>query len=374
MSRRKQTVLYVISRVDYALGFDWLDKYIDRSRYEPVFVFLNDTRPQLADLLSSRGTCVEYLKLTSKKDYPRLMLQLIRMIRKYKPDIVHAHLLDANLLAIPAAYLCGVKQRVYTRHHSTYHFDYHPHMVKYDKLINRLSTRIVSISLNVSDVLITKENVPADKVFLVNHGFELERFTNPDADAVKLLRAKYNPAGKSPVVGVISRLTAWKGVQYIIPAFKKLLSDYPHAVLMIANAKGDFEKEILKELHPLNPEQVVLIPFEKDLFSLYSLFDVFVHVPVDEAAEAFGQVYIEALAAKVPSVFTLSGISREFIKDKENALVVPFKDADAIYSGVKMILSDSDLKERLVSEGLNAVIRKFTVSAMMEALYKTYEA
>lgn len=370
----KQTVVYVISRVDYALGFDWLEQYIDKERYLPVFVFLNATRPHLADVLSERGALVEFLPLHSKKDYPGLLYKLIRIFLKHKPQIVHAHLLDANLLAIPAAWICRVKKRIYTRHHSTYHFDYHPHMVKYDKLVNSLCTQIVSISLNVSEVLIQKEGVSAEKVFLVNHGFQLERFAEPDASAVDDLRAKYNPQGKRPVIGVISRLTEWKGVQYIIPAFQQLLLRFPDALLVIANAKGDFENEIKQELSVLQGNQYQLIPFEKDLFSLYSLFDVFVHVPIDQAAEAFGQVYVEALAARIPSVFTLSGISREFIIDRENAMVVPFKDVNAISNAVKEVLENDALKDQLINNGWNAVFRKFTVPAMMSALYKAYEA
>jgi glycosyltransferase involved in cell wall biosynthesis len=373
MNQRKQKIVFVISGVDYALGFDWLDQFLDRSLYEPVFVFLNATRPALADILEKRGTTVKYFKLQSKKDYPILLIWIINLFRRYRPDIVHAHLLDANLLAIPAALICGIKKRVYTRHHSTYHFDYHPHMVKYDKLINRLSTHVVSISQNVSDVLIKMENVPPDKVHLVNHGFLLEKFLSPDQVSVKALHAAYNPQNKRPVIGVISRLTEWKGVHFIIPAFKRLLSDYPDALIIIANAKGDYEAEIKKMLGSLRQDQYRLIPFEKDLFSLYSLFDVFVHVPIDEAAEAFGQVYIEALAAKVPSVFTLSGISREFVVDGENGLVVPFKDAESVYFAMKRILDDSNLREKLIKGGVESVIRKFTVMSMMQALYKVYE-
>jgi glycosyltransferase involved in cell wall biosynthesis len=79
------------------------------------------------------------------------------------------------------------------------------------------------------------------------------------------------------------------------------------------------------------------------------------------------------LAAKVPSVFTLSGISREFVVDGENGLVVPFKDAESVYFAMKRILDDSNLREKLIKGGVESVIRKFTVMSMMQALYKVYE-
>ena len=54
------------------------------------------------------------------------------------------------------------------------------------------------------------------------------------------------------VIGVISRYTEWKGIQYIIPAFKQLLNDFPNALLILANAKGGYQAAIKSQLttHP----------------------------------------------------------------------------------------------------------------------------
>jgi glycosyltransferase involved in cell wall biosynthesis len=255
----------------------------------------------------------------------------MKLFFKLKPDVVHVHLIDACLTTMPVAFLMGVKKRIYTRHHSTYHFDYFPHAVKYDKLINSLSTNIIAISKNVENVLVNKENVNSNKVQIIHHGFELNKFVETNSANISILKSKYNPNNKTPVIGVISRFTEWKGVQYIIPAFKKILNDYPDAFIVLANAHGDMEAELFQQLSQLNSDQYCTIKFEKDLYSLYQLFDVFVHVPIDEHSEAFGQTYVEALAAGVPSVFTLSGIASEFVIDRRNAVVVDYKNADAIY-------------------------------------------
>ena len=70
------------------------------------------------------------------------------------------------------------------------------------------------------------------------------------------------------------------------------------------------------------PDRYTEIVYETDMPALYKTFDVFVHVPVEPHFESFGQVYVEAMASGIPSVFTLAGAATEFVRDGENALVV----------------------------------------------------
>lgn len=368
----KIKVVYVISRIDYALAFDWVDHYLDKNRFELHFVFLNPSVPKLHLDFLERGVHSHHIYFKSKINYPVAALKLLRLLNKVTPDVMHTHLIDACLIAMPVAYLMGIRKRIYTRHHSTYHFDYFPHAVKYDKLINALSTNIIAISKNVENVLINKEQVNPAKVQIIHHGFELNKFVDTNEANISFLKSKYNPANKAPVIGVISRFTEWKGVQYIIPAVQKIMNDFPDALLILANAQGDMEDEIFRQLNELAKDSFVTIKFEKDLYSLYKLFDVFVHTPIDEKSEAFGQTYVESLAAGVPSVFTMSGIAVEFIEDKKNALVVDFKNSDSIYKAMYSILSDNDLKSRLIDNGRNSVLSMFDVKKMIGLLEEMY--
>jgi len=368
----KIKVIYVISRIDYALAFDWVDKYLDKTKFDLHFIFLNPSKPKLHNDLISRGTKSFFIEFKSKIDYFKVAFKLMKLFFKLKPDVVHVHLIDACLTALPVAFLMGIRKRIYTRHHSTYHFDYFPHAVKYDKLINFLSTNIIAISKNVENVLLIKEHVNATKVQIILHGFELNKFIDRDETNISILKLKYNPSLRTPVIGVISRFTEWKGVQYIIPAFQKIKNDFPDALLVLANAQGDMEDEIFRHLNEIAKDSFVTIKFEKELYSLYKLFNVFVHVPIDEHSEAFGQTYVEALAAGIPSVFTMSGIAKEFIEDKKNALVVDFKNSDAIYNSIYKILSDNELKDFLIDNGRNSVLSMFDVNKMIISLEVLY--
>ena len=225
----------------------------------------------------------------------------------------------------------------------------------------------------VRRILVEKEGVNPKKVHLIHHGLNLTTFTQPDAGRVASLRRQYGTAGCYPVVGVIARQTEWKGIQHIIPAFAQLRDQHPTARLLLANAHGDYRAEIQALLHQYLPaEAYEQIRFENDLGSLYQLFDLYVHTPIDDHSEAFGQTYVEALAAGIPSIFTLSGVAPEFIRHEENALVVPFADSAAIAAAMQRLLTDASLRTTLRAAGQASVTAQFGLATYLCALENLY--
>ena len=101
-------------------------------------------------------------------------------------------------------------------------------------------------------------------------------------------------------------------------------------------------------LADLPDKSYIEIPFEDDLFSLFKLFDIFVHTPIDSIQETFGQVYVEAMLSKVPSVITLSGSALDHARHQENAWIVTYQNSDQIAEGILALLSDHDLRERMI--------------------------
>jgi glycosyltransferase involved in cell wall biosynthesis len=338
----------------------------------PVFVLMNAHDSPLEDHIRSLGLKVTRLKYTHRLHLISCFFQLCWMFLKIRPSVVHAHLFEGSLAAIPASWLSGIKHRIYTRHHGNFHQAYHPHFVWLDRLINRMSTEIVAVSSNVKDILVNLEKVKPEKVKVVHHGFKLEKFFDAKKEAKNL--TEYIPEGKGPVIGVISRYIHWKGIQYIIPAFHKILQNYPDAYLILANAKGEYRNKVKEHLGTLPANSYREIVFENNVPGLFGLFDVFVHVPVDAVSEAFGQVYIEALAAGIPSVFTLSGIANDFVEDNRNAVVVPFCDSDAIADALHRILSDNILRGKLSLQGRQDVTGEFSLDHMITALIEIYES
>ena len=364
-------VTYIISDIDKALSFEWIAEYLDSFTFKLDFVLIVKKDAKLEQFLKEKEISVFTLLYSSKKDFPFVFLKLYRFLKKTNPHTVHCHLLYGSLLGLSASWLAGIKNRIYTRHHSDFHFRYFPAGIKWDKLCNRLATLIVAPSLTVSEILIGRENVPASKVRVIHHGFDLSYFQNVSSERINSLRKKYNIQNSYPVIGVISRFTELKGIQYIIPAFAALLQSYPAALLLLFNAKGDYETEIKNQLESLPAGNYRLIPFENDLSAVYPLFDIFIQASTDRTIEAFGQTYVEALAAGVPSIFTISGIAAEFVRNRENALVVPYKDPRSIHKAMEIILKEDGLRNNLKKSGLTAV-KKFSLQKFIDRLEKLY--
>lgn len=369
---RASKVTYIVSDIHKALAFEWIAQSLDAHQFSLSFILLNPGPSALEDYLRQHAVPVHRITYRGKKDFAKALMQLVLLLRKLGTQAVHCHFFDASLLGLSAAWLAGVKKRIYTRHYSTFHHEYFPKGVYYDRFINRLATNIVSISGVVSRTLTHLEGVKESKVHLVHHGFNLAAFTSPSPDRVEALRRKYLPEGNAPVIGVISRYFELKGIQYIIPAFKRLLGTYPGAKLLLANAVGNYSAQIKTLLAQLPLGSYTEIPFEEEIAALYQLFHVFIHVPINEHTEAFGQIYVEALAAGIPSVFTRSGVAAEFIEHGRNAWVVPFQDEEALYRAMCGLLADEPLRRRVITQGREDVLDRFALQNMISALETLY--
>ena len=364
-----KVVVYIISNIDKAISFEWIFEHL-KNDFDLNFIFLGSEYPESGRMIGQNGGNVYYFPLKGKKDYPVISFKLIVLLKRLNPEIVHTHLRDADILGLSISKLLGIKKQITTRHFSTYNRDYHPKSVLVDKLINRWATNIVAISENVKQVLID-EGVSNDKITLIHHGFDLDKFKDVDPLKFKTLKTKYHTQNNYPVIGVISRYIEWKGHKYIIEAFKYLLNEYPNAKLILANANGSDKNKIQKQLKYLPDNSYIEIPFETDIFTLYQLFDVFVHTPIDPKIEAFGQVYVEALAAGIPSVFTLSGVAHEFINDKENAVVVDYKNSGQNQEAYKLILKNPELKNKIIENGIESV-DKFRLDLFIQKIKALY--
>jgi glycosyltransferase involved in cell wall biosynthesis len=362
---------YIISDTDKALAFEWLALEL-KSKYKLTFILIGKRESKMAAFLNNHQIAYYELDDSIYGSLWKKWAALFNLLRRERPDIVHTHLWRANLLGLTANWLLRVKQRVFTRHHATIHYDQYPSGRKWDRLCNFLATDIIAISENIKTILIEKDRANPDKIHLIHHGFDFDYFKAATAERIATLRKKYNlPEETGPVIGVISRFVEWKGVQFIIPAFKKILEKYPKAKLILANAKGDYEQQLQLMLNQLPADSYQKIKFEEDLVTLYRLFDVFVHVPVDAYSEAFGQTYIEALLMQVPSVFTLSGIACEVIKHKRNALVVDYNNSEQIAEAVDLLLSDKKISAEIVRQGKEDV-QPFSIPNHISLLEKLY--
>ncbi len=370
----KRKITYIVFGIDKAPAFEWIIDKINTQKFQLEFILISDKKNTHIEAHCKANNIPFYpIEYFSKKDMPKSTWQVYKILRKTKPAAVHAHIFEAGLIGITAALLARIPKRIYTRHYATYHHQFHPNGVKYDKIINRFSTHIIAICNNVKEVLMQLEKVPENKIYLIRHGFNLDEFYNVPEARINTIKTKYNPENKYPVIGMMSRYIYLKGIQYTIPAFKNILKKYPNALLVLANANGDYKKEIKKLLEDLPTSSYIEIGFENDNAALFKLFDIFVHVPIDKNIEAFGQIYVEALATGTPSVFTPSGVSPEFVVSGKNALFVDFNNAKQIEVAIIEIIENKEVRESLIENSRMNLDDFFSLHLMIDKLEQLYE-
>ena len=369
MNHKKLT--YIVSDINKAIAFEWINEYLPNN-IELSFILLNNRDSFLEDYLKKNNVLFHRISVSSKKDYLKAIFKTKRLLKKWNTEIVHCHLRHANFVGLVASKMARIKTRIYTRHHSTYHHDYFPKAVKIDSFINKLSTDIVAISENVKDVLIQKENVNANKIHLIHHGFDLDKFLEIEASEIQFIKNKYAINSDKITIGVVARFINLKGHKYIIEAFSHILKSTPNAHFIFAHASGPDYEEIHQIITSSLPqESFTEIKFENNLFALYQLFDYYIHVPINKEIEAFGQTYIEALASGTPMICTKSGVANEFIEHKTNAMVVPFKNSTEIVNSFIELNNSPILKKRIIENGLKSV-EKFNLQSFINKLNKLY--
>ena len=350
---------------------------LNRQQFELSVILLHASIPPLQAFLDSIDIPFSVVPFRGKRDLPRAVKQIYHHCKAHNIQIIHTHFMNACLSGLLAAKLAGVKVRIHTRHHAgPLPWSHRPPWGGlYDHWNNTLSSKIIAPSLIVEDTLVEIEGVTKQKVEVIYHGFRTAEFNNPIASDVGVLKEKYALTdGSGPTVGVVSRLESIKGVKYIITAFISLLNDFPRARLVLANARGQLQQEVLQQLSDIDSDRYRCIEFEPDVVSLYSLFDIFIHVPTGLRMEAFGQVYVEALMAGVPSIFTRSGIAQEFDDAEPVAVYVDCKNSEQIYQGMLSLLQDTDKNSRLIKRGYHLSSQKFDITTMVERLQNLYQS
>lgn len=370
-----QNLCYFISDVNKSSNIEWMIKYIDKKKFTLFCIVFSNTQTELELFL--RANNIIFLRLNAGKSKVfKNILTSRRFLKEHKISVIHCHLFEACIVGMLSGYTVSlVKKRIHTRHNSTIHHDYFPHAVKYDKLINYLSTHIISISDVVTDVLVNLEKVSRAKITKIYHGFDfkdLEYLSNENLENV-CKKYSLDPA-KEFYIGSISRFVEYKGVNYTVAAFEKILEKIPTAKLILANASGTFSDKIMEQLKTIPKDRYIIIPFEPHIYSLIKFFKIFIHVPISKNSEAFGQVYIESMFLGVPGIFTNSGIGDEIITNEVNALMVNYANDKEIAEAIIRLHDDKDLYKKISANSKITTSQNFDILQMINKLEKMYAA
>jgi len=315
----------------------------EKLHYEGAIVriiLIGKSNLKIAEIIKQSGW---HLTIVQKRgrygsliNLPLILLEIL----KFRPQVVFSSGQFATVLGMFSAWICLVPSRIHIRHHSSLHFRYGMKFgIVIDQICNRFSTKIIAVSTVVREVLVGKESVPLRKIVVIPNGVDIQKFRKSD-NTSESNTTQPRQKGVTFRIGVISRLTEWKGVEYTAKAFIKLQKEFPFTVLEIVGAFSDSYPRVTEILSEVQSKNYNLKELNTNIPQFLNEIDVFVHVPIGRDDEAFGIVYIEALASGTKSIFTKSGILNELEDPDLYAYIVPFRNSEEIYLNLKSLIQE----------------------------------
>jgi len=317
---------------------------------EPVLVGLDDPDWDAADFYGALS--VPAVRVPAPRDVDPLLLA--RLVRSLRADVVHTHLVHADVYGGVAAKLRG-EWLVSTKHNDDpFRTGPFRHV---ERAVSRLADRVVTITDALRRFTIDEVGIPAAKVETIHYGLD-------DLPA---------PWGENPPDGVpdgarvllaVSRLTEQKGIDVAVRALDAL----PDDTVLVALGEGP-ERQALESLaRELGVERRVFLPGRvPDVAAWLRRATLLVH---PARWEGFGLGVLEAMLAGLPVVASSVSSLPELVVDGETGVLVRPDDPAALALGVARALDEPSFGDR----GRARAHAEFSVARMADATVELYRS
>jgi glycosyltransferase involved in cell wall biosynthesis len=222
-----------------------------------------------------------------------------------------------------------------------------------DRLVGKLASRIIVHSKFLECELTERERWPYEKVVHIPLGISVEDFLEVSDARINNLRAEIGIPKSKTIVGLNARPVSYKGITYFIESARHLAKKDSSLHFLLINMQDSELKRNLCNLVAGYP--ITFIETVSDLPAFYKLIQVFCHVPTSREAEPAGFVYLEAIAAGVPSVFTISGLLPEIDLHDMPISIIDYRSSEQLSQAILVrlkenwVLQDSERRVRLTN-------------------------
>lgn len=294
----------------------------------------------------------------------RVTRKLYWLLRRERPDVIHAHLFWASVLARVVGRLAGVRRVIVTLHRIEY-----PRVEGWiEQMLAPWTERYIVDSHAAAAMLSQHIGIAAPRLDVVWNGIDPTEFAS--APSPEMARKELAlPAGR-PVVGVVAHLYPEKGHSFLLEAVARLRTDLPDVLLLVVG-DGFLRPHLEAQSRALGlAEAVRFLGARGDLPRLLAAMDICV---LPSRWEGFGLILAEAMYMGTPVVTTKdSGGVTEVVQEGEGGMLVSFGDVEGLAGAMLRLLRDEEWRREQARKGRARVERLFTVTRMIkdyEALY-----
>jgi glycosyltransferase involved in cell wall biosynthesis len=361
-------------------------KRLDRSRFDPIVVLPSDMKHVglLSRELRAAGIEFHHLPiLILRRRYlkPRGLFHIVKcavlgtwtlrtLIRQRDVRLIHSTTL--SVLAAPLA--AWVTRTPLISHVQEMLIE--PRVIRkaLHAITRHSADRIICISDSVRAHILQDQPHAAKLVEVVRNSIPLP----PEPTrTIEEMRRELGLRADLPVVGMIGRVSPWKGQEIFVRAAAIVRSEGIASQFVAIGGVFDNERhhlDRLKELiTSLNLQNLVKIEgFRKDARELIAAFDVLVLPSI--LPEPFGLVVAEAMAAGKPVIATAQGGPTEMVVEGETGFLIPPNDPSALASAIKNLLTNPEVTARLGKAARQRFLDHFEMRDYMQRIERLYDA
>ncbi|MFO7869187.1 MAG: glycosyltransferase [Bacteroidales bacterium] len=310
--------------------------------------------------------------------------QIIKIIHKYKPDIVHTHAAKAGTLGRFAAFVCRVPIVVHTFHGHVFHSYFGSAKTKIFVLIERFlarkTTAIVAISALQKYELGEKYKIcNPKKLHVIPLGFQLDKFTQHTQEKREKFRSAYHFSDDTLVVCIVGRLVSVKNHELFLNAIQYVISHSCKKIKACIVGDGELRQQLYACCESLglsyttkdeynDDASVVFTSWIQEIDEVYAGVDV---VCLTSKNEGTPVSLIEAQASAKPIVATNVGGIENIVEEGKTALLSQNNVTDFSHKLLQMIEDDS-LRQSMSTYAADVIVSKFdyrTLCTNMQDLY-----
>jgi glycosyltransferase involved in cell wall biosynthesis len=289
--------------------------------------------------------------------------KLSRIIRQWRPQIVHAH--DPHAVAMAGLALSfsapDPSPRVVASRRVDFHLQRHS--------FSRWKYRQVDLFLAASEAIrhvLEQDGIEPNRIVVVHDGIDVAKIDR--LPIVDVHREYWLPHGV-PVLVNVGALVGHKGQKFLVDAMPHVLAQVPDAHLVIFG-EGELRAPLERQIKELHLEKHVLLPgFREDVLQLMKSADLFV---MSSVTEGLGSTVLDAMAMRLAVVGTRAGGIPEAVIHGGTGLLVPPAEPHELARAIVRLLKDPVSRKRMGDAGYDRVASQFGVGRMLEGTLQAY--
>lgn len=309
-------------------------------------------------------------EISPKSDLQTLR-EVLRLMRREKPQIVHTHTAKAGFVGRLAARLARVPVVVHTFHGNVFKGYFSPRKTKLfisiEKNLARSTDAIIVLSEQQRDEILGLGIGRAEQYRVIPLGLDLSPFLQSEK-----LRGELRQELKidsAPLIGIVARLVPIKAIHLLLEAAVQVLKTHPQAVFLIVG-DGELRTALEQQARDLNIQNNVrFLGFRSDLARLYADFDVSVLCSLNEGLPV---AVIESLASARPVVATNVGGVGDLITHQKTGWLCPSQDVNALAEGIRFVLQNPTQAAQWGKAGRERVYPSLDIARLCGDLEKLY--